>query len=203
MCITASELSNNIGTIAGLVGASAWLAPWVYKKLTKPELKGRIVSHFENAGEFNRKKCLMHFVALNVISLNRCFNIKNTDITVRYKNTSDIYNGKLFWARKNEWAGPNNERLRLEIQAEDTLLFVGTIPQDVTKKIYITFKVDKAELEEFEQIIFVFTEESGHKSTIEINKQSIDGDQMLWDDRIWIDISPSQANSANAKKRRG
>ena len=76
MCISVGELLNNIGTIAGLIGASAWLAPWVYKKFTKPALKGRVVSHFENAGKFNSKKCLMHFLALNVISLNRCFNIK-------------------------------------------------------------------------------------------------------------------------------
>jgi hypothetical protein len=203
MCFTASELTNNIATIAGLVGASAWLSPWVYKKLTKPELKGRVVSHFGNAGEFNSKKCLMYFVALNVISLNRCFNIKNTDISVKYRSSPDTYHGKLFWARKNEWAGPKNERLRLEIQAEDTLPFVGTLPQDVTKKVYITFKVDKVELEEFEKIAIVFTEESGHKSTVEINNQSIDGDQMLWDDRIWIEISSNQANPADAKKQHG
>lgn len=203
MCITVSELFNNIGAIAGFIGASAWLAPWVYKKLSKPELKGRVISHFENQGEFNSKKCLMHFVALNVISLNCCFNIKNTTISVKYKNTPDSYNGKIFWARKHEWAGPNDERLRLEIQAEDTLPFVGTIPQDVTRKIYITFRVDKSELEEFEKIVIVFTEESGHKNTVEINKQAIDGDQMLWDDRIWIDVSPNKANSADAKNRRG
>lgn len=198
MCITASELSNNIGTIAGLVGASAWLAPWVYKKLTKPELKGRVVSYFLNAGKFNGKSCLMHFFALNVISVNRCFNINNTNISVEY-SSSNSYSGKLFWARKNEWAGPNNERLRLEIQPEDTLPFVGTIPQDVTKRIYLTFMVDKAEPEEFEKIVIVFTEESGHKSIVEINRQSIDDDQILWDDRIWKNVSSNQDNQADER----
>lgn len=188
MCFTASEWADNIATIAGLVGASAWLSPWVYKKFTKPELKGRIISSFENAGEFNHKKCLMHFVALNMISLNRSFNIKDTDISIKYKSSPVSYRGELFWARKNKWAGPDGEQLRLEIQAEDALLFTGTIPQDVTKKIYLTFKVDKAELEEFEKIVIVFTEESGHKSTVEINRKSIDGGKMLWDDRIWIEI---------------
>ena len=56
----------------------------------------------------------------------------------------------------------------------------------------MTFRVDKAELEEFEKIKIVFTEESGRKSTVIIDKQSIDGDQMLWDDRIWKDISPNE-----------
>jgi len=191
MCTYISEWSNNIVIIAGLIGASAWLAPWVYKKFSKPSLKGRVISHFENAGEFNHKKCLMHFLALNVISLNRCFNIKDTQISVRYKNASDNYKGKLFWARKNEWVGPNRERLTLAILPEDTLPFVGTIPQDVTKRIYMTFRVDKDELEEFEKIVIVFIEESGRKSTIVIDKKSIDGDQVLWDDRIWKCVSPN------------
>ena len=187
MDIKVGELLSIIGAITGIIGASAWLAPWVYKKLSKPNLKGRIISHLENKGESNSKQCLMHFLALNVISLNRPFNIKCTDITVKYKKSSDCYNGKLFWARKNEWA-LDEKRLRLSIQAEDTLPFFGTIPQDVTKKIYMTFKVDKAELEEFERIVIVFTEQSGHKSTVEIDRQLIDADQMLWDDRIWKDI---------------
>ncbi|MBM2833809.1 MAG: hypothetical protein HW406_970 [Candidatus Brocadiaceae bacterium] len=177
--------------ILALIGASAWLAPYVYKQFAKPSLKGRVVSHFENAGEFNSKKCLMHFLALNVTSLNRCFNIKDIQISIRYKNASDKYNGKLFWARKNEWAGPNQERLRLAVLPEDTLPFVGTIPQDITKRIYMTFKVDKAEFEEFEEIMIVFNEESGCKSTIVIDKNSIDGDQILWDDRIWQRVSPN------------
>jgi hypothetical protein len=68
--MNASEFLTNIGSIAGLIGAFAWLAAWVYKKLTKPDLKGRVVSHFENAGECNSERCLMHFLSLNVISLN-------------------------------------------------------------------------------------------------------------------------------------
>jgi hypothetical protein len=144
VCIDINGFLHNLMVISGPIGAAAWLAPWAYKMISRPSLKGRLVSHFENAGEFNRKKCLMHFLAINVISLNRCFNIKDTQISVRYKGTASNYKGELFWARMNEWAGPNKERLKLKVQPEDTLPFVGTIPQDVTKKIYLTFKVDKA-----------------------------------------------------------
>ncbi len=172
--------------ILGLIGASAWLAPYIYNKLAKPTLKGRLVSHHQNSGQFNGRRCIMYFLALNVISLNRSFNIKNTQITVRYKNASDKYTGNLFWARKNEWTGANGERLILSVLPENTLPFVGTIPQDLTKKIYMTFYVDKAELEEFAEIVIEFNEESGCKSTIVIDGKSIDGEQMLWDDRIWI-----------------
>lgn len=133
----------------------------------------------------------MHFLAINVISLNRCFNIKDTQISVRYKSTAINYKGELFWARKNEWTDTNRERIKLKVQPEDTLLFVGTIPQDVTKKIYLTFRVDKAELEEFDEITLIFNEQSGCSSTVSIKSESIDGSQILWDDRIWEIVSPN------------
>lgn len=104
---------------------------------------------------------------------------------MRYKGTASNYKGELFWARVNEWTGPNKERLKLTIQPEDTLPFVGTIPQDIAKKIYLTFRVDKAELEEFDEIILIFNEQSGCNSTVSIKNESINGSQILWDDRIW------------------
>lgn len=189
MCADINGWINSLVAISGPIGASAWLAPWVYKKFSRPSLKGRLVSHFENAGEFNGKKCLMHFLAINVISLNRCFNIKDTQISVRYKGAITNYNGELFWARVNIWAGPRQERLALRVQPEETLPFVGTIPQDITKTVYLTFRVDKAELEEFDKIDIIFNEQSGCCSTISIRSASIDGGQILWDDRIWENVS--------------
>ncbi|MDD2747356.1 MAG: hypothetical protein PHG39_07375 [Acidithiobacillus ferrooxidans] len=191
MCVDINGWLNNIVAFSGPIGAAAWLAPWVYKRFSRPSLKGRLVSHFENAGNFNGKNCLMHFLAINVISLNRCFNIKDTQISVRYKSTAINYKGELFWARKNEWTDTNRERIKLKVQPEDTLLFVGTIPQDVTKKIYLTFRVDKAELEEFDEITLIFNEQSGCSSTVSIKSESIDGSQILWDDRIWEIVSPN------------
>ena len=90
---------------------------------------------------------------------------------------------------ENEWVGPNKERLKLMIRPEDTLPFVGTIPQDITRTIYLTFKVDKRELEEFEEITLVFNEQSGSRSTVSFKHELINSDQMLWDDRIWEEIS--------------
>lgn len=189
MCVDINGWLNSLVAISGPIGAAAWLAPWAYKKFSRPSLKGRLVSHFENSGEFNGKKCLMHFLAINVISLNRCFNIKDTQILVRYKSTATNYKGELFWARVNAWVGPNQEILKLKIQPEDTLPFVGTIPQDVTKKLYLTFRVDKAELEEFDEISLIFNEQSDSSSAVSIKNESIDGSQVLWDDRIWENFS--------------
>jgi len=180
-----SICASNFGTIIGIIGASAWLAPWVYQKLTKPIIRAKLISHFENKGEFNSTPCLLYFLTLNITSLGRNFNIKDTNISITYKNKLDKYTGKLFWARKHSWVGPDNKRLALNIPPEDTLPFVGTISKDITRNIYMTFGVDKAELDEIDDIQITFVEQSGCKSNVLIDFDMVDNDQMLWDDRIW------------------
>lgn len=175
----------DIQFLLSLVGASAWLAPYVYRKLTRPSLKGKLVSLFANSGSFNQQRCLLYFVALNVISLHRHFNIKETQITIRYKSSANEYSGKLYWARTNHWVTSRDEHIKLIVPPEEMLPFVGTIPPNMTKKIYATFRVDKAELEDIEELKIIFVEESGKKSTVSIKQSAINEDLLLWDDRIW------------------
>jgi|GEM_PF-850653 len=171
--------------LVSLVAASAWF-PYIHEKFfSKASLQGKLISNFPNVGEFNQKKGIMHFLAINVVSLNGCFNIKSVIIKVKYKNESTVYIGKQCWAVRNEWTNRSGHKLRLNIQPEDSLLYIGTIPQNVTKVIYLTFFVDKAEITEFDEIIIEITECRGNSSNFVFTGSSMDGDQMLWDDRIW------------------
>ncbi len=187
-----SSWFSYLGSIAGLIGATAWLAPWVYQKFTKPTIEGRLISKFENEGKFKDSKYLMHFLALNLISLNKSFNIKETKILIKYKDSPDTYSGTLFWARVNEWAGPHGERLCLNISPEEALPFMGTLPKNITKKVYLTFRVDKTKLEEFEEIKLTFVEHSNCERELVIKHAEIVPDQILWDDRIWKVVSPNE-----------
>jgi hypothetical protein len=202
MAGSTSSWFSDLGAIAGLIGATAWLAPWVYQKFTKPSIEGRLISKFENAGKFKETDCLMHFLALNLISLDKEFNIKETNISVKYKDSPDTYSGSLFWARANEWAGPKDERLSLNILPEQSLPFLNSLPKNTTVKVYLTFSVDKAKLEEFEKITITFVEHSKHESKLVINSNDIISDQMLWDDRIW-DLVPPNKQIQPTQKTRG
>lgn len=177
------------GACAGIIGASAWLAPYVYKKIAKPIIKVKLMSRLENIGVFNDSPCLMHFMALNIISLNKCFNLKDVKLSISYNGSNDRYTGKMFWARVNRWVNSENEKLELSIVPEETLLFTGTIPEEKSVKLYLLFKVDKAELSEFDELKITFIEQSGHESDVVIKASDINPDQMLWDDRIWQKIN--------------
>ena len=54
----------------------------------------------------------------------------------------------------------------------------------------LEYAVDKAELEEFDEITLIFNEQSGSSSTVSFKYGLINNDQILWDDRIWEVISP-------------
>ena len=177
------------GACAGIVGASAWLAPYVYKKIAKPNVRVKLISKFENIGKFNNKPCLMHFMALNTISLNKCFNLKDVKLSISYSGSNDRYTGEMFWARVNQWVNSKNEKLELSIEPEETLLYIGTIPEEKNVKLYLLFKVDKAELSEFEDLKITFIEQSGHESVVVIKRSDINPNQILWDDRIWKKVN--------------
>ena len=179
-----------IGCIAGLIGASAWLAPWVYQKLAKPKIAGKMISFVETTGSLNQSDCLLYFVALNLISLNKTFNIKETKISVKYKNHQNIYSGKIYWARLNLWTmAKSSEQYSIKNPPEQSLPFLGTLPANTMVKVYLTFNVDKATLSEFKEITFTFIEYSNIECNLIIKHEDLDEVQMLFDDEIWIPVN--------------
>lgn len=201
MAGSATSWFSDIGAFAGIIGATAWLAPLVYEKFTKPSIEGRLISKFDNEGKFKDSNCLMHFLALNLISLKKSFSIKETQISVKYKDSQDTYSGSLFWARINEWRGPDGKLLNLKILPEQSLPFLSTLPKNTATKVYLTFRVDKAKLEEFEELTITFIEHSNHTSKLVIKSEDIEPDQMLWDDRIWDLVPPNKQIQSTRKSR--
>ena len=44
MAGSATSWFSDIGAFAGIIGATAWLAPLVYDKFTKPSIEGRLIT---------------------------------------------------------------------------------------------------------------------------------------------------------------
>jgi hypothetical protein len=187
-----------------LIGASAWAAPYVYEKFfSNPTLHGKLVSFYSNSGTSLGNNCQIYFLALNVTSLHNDFNVKDTNIKVSYKNGSTEYEGNITWYRRNSWIGPDAEdgNITLDIEPEDFLLYIGTIPQNITKKIYVTFSIDKAEPSVIDKIKIDIKAHDGNTAHLVFSGDSLKEEEMLFDDRIWRKLSSLESNgTANPLK---
>jgi hypothetical protein len=170
--------------ISGPIGAAAWLAPFVYQKLKKQRISSQLISYLSMNGNYNNKNCVLYFLRINAVSINSDFNIKKTDVIVSYQDKSN-YKGEIFWAREYNWRNSNGLIYTLNIEPEDTIPFIGTIQQNITKKIYLTFRIDKKINEKFEKIVIKLTNHNDIMIELLFDFPSND-DKILWDDRIWI-----------------
>jgi len=182
---------SNFSQLTGIIGASAWFAPWVYQKFVRPDVKCQLMSIHGNPGIFIDKECTMHFLALNIISLNKEFhiNMTKTQISTKYFDDMKIYPCEQFWARSSEWAGPNCEQVKLKILPEQTLLFTSSLPKDVATKVYVLFKHEETiDTIKLERISITLVDYSNKKHKFVFNRHDIDVEKIVWDDRIWVPI---------------
>jgi hypothetical protein len=174
---------------ASVVGAAAW-TPWLYEWLAKPILKARMISQVDNQGTFQSgPPCLLHFRAFSIVSLRKAFNIADVEIKVTYRGPADSYSGTWFWARTDlsRWTH-GGRQYKCIISPEDALPYIGSLPKNQTKTVYLLFKVDKAELQEIDELALRFVEQSGHLQDIIVKSEDVHDEQMVWDPRIWEEV---------------
>ena len=174
-----------ITVAASLVGAAAW-TPWFFEWFAKSQLKARMVSQLDNSGTFAKKPCLLYFRAFSIVSLHKTFNISDVEIKVTYRDSDNAYSGTWIWARTDisRWKH-DGKTYKCIVSPEDTLPYIGSLPKNQSKTVYLFFKVDKAELEEINELALRFIEQSGHVQDVIIKSEDVDSEQMIWDDRIW------------------
>ena len=173
-------------TVVAIIGALAWLAPWVYEVLQKPTLKGKLISQHMNKGFYTDKEGLLYFLSVSIISLRKQFNIKEIKIKVKYPGDDKEYNGTMCWFRKSTWVDSEGKQIELRIPSDEFLGFMSTMPKDNSRKCYVTFLVDKGTMEEFDYVKLEFIPYRGNIQTIKFDKKDINPNLMLWDDNIWI-----------------
>jgi len=175
-------------TMIAILGALAWL-PWIFEKINRPKLYGRLISNFDNQGFLNQKTGTLHFLKLSISCVNNNFNVDNISIQIKYLNNNKWYDGNLFWARTSIWS-MNSEgtiKKQLVIPHENYLGFVNMFEKDKSSFYHLTFIVEKEKFEEFEIIKISFINPKKITESIEFRKENINPDSVLFDDNIWKD----------------
>ena len=188
LCIqTVTEQKATISweTIVAILGALAWI-PWLFDKFSSSKLYGNIISYVVNNGKFNNKEGLLYFFKLSISCLNKNFNIKSVDIYVKYPNNDKWLKGYIFWARTSNWVIENGKPSKqLLLPNEDFLGFVNVLEKDKSNFYYLTFLVENKTLEDFELIKFEFVNYENNKKIIEISRNNINNDRLLFDNSLW------------------
>jgi len=190
--------------IGSLFGAAAWTAPYVYSKCSKPKLKARLVSCSGSEANVINELAYINFFALNMISLNKSFQMKDINIKVKYKGIDEYFVGDWIWLRKLILPDyPQGNLVTLEIKPEDTLPFVGTLPKDSTKLVYLLFKTKVSNLTniEFEEIKLTFIDFKGKSQTINVTIP--EESKIVYDDRIWKEVDEKTLNEIKVNIKEG
>lgn len=179
---------ETVTLLISLVGASAWLAPFVYEKFSKVKLVGKVISCISldsitmtnndsgkvvGAGTF-------YLYKLSISSLGRNFYPKDLKIKVRYDD-GKLYDGRVFVPRN---INTNYNGVPHKVSPPRNLLFpnVCIFQKDSAQHLYIPFLVDRASKGEVEKVHFNFIDFKGISSEIEIDFTEIDDGLLVFEE---------------------
>src|SRR4030042_5620527 len=71
--------------IIGLIGAAAWLSPWVYEAIRINKFDGKIISIYNNVTK--DRKTLYFLFKLSVISRNKDYFLRDIDLKIKFPSS--------------------------------------------------------------------------------------------------------------------
>ncbi|HFG2029794.1 TPA: hypothetical protein ACGF6R_003582 [Vibrio cholerae] len=176
--------------VVSIIGASAWLAPYVYEKMKKSKLVGKAISCIsiddmtmtDNQTGKVVSAGVFYLYKLSISSLGSNFHPKDVAISVKYKDGVQL-TGKIFVPRN---INSNINGVAHKISPPRELLFpnVCVFQKDTAQHVYMPFVVDRATKELVNAVSFKFVDFSGHESVIEIDFTKIDSGQLMYDEII-------------------
>lgn len=188
LCIqTMVEQKSTISweTVVAVLGALAWL-PWLFDKFSSSKIYGNIISYVVNNGRFNDKVGLLYYLKLSISCINKDFNIKSVEIYVKYPNNDKWFKGSIFWARTSNWVIEHGKLSKnLTLPNENFLGFVNILEKGKSNFYHLTFLVENKTLEDFELMKFEFVNYKEDNRILEISRNNINNDRLLFDDSLW------------------
>jgi hypothetical protein len=177
-------------TIVAIIGALAWV-PWLFDLVRPAKLSGKLISHYENGGEFNDRVGLLHLVKLALCTSNKSVQIRDIAIRIKYVDENQPRTAKWYWARFSHWTwpSPENAQKKLIISPECFLGFRISLLKDEPIVTYLTFFSERPGLAGFEWFELSLIGFNGKARKVRFSASEIDSEQMLFDDSIWADSS--------------
>jgi hypothetical protein len=177
-----------ITTIISLIGAASWI-PWIFKKLRKNKIEGKLISMYANFSK--DKKRVIFLFKLSVISRNKDFFLKDIDLLIRFPSSDYLVSTSRNWrALIFNFGNPSHASFKkLNVPGNQFLNNLSVLKSDSPEVGYLSFVVNYDKDEPVEELNFVFKSFSGKEKILKFTKEDIKEEKMLFDDSIWLNVS--------------
>ena len=192
----------------GVVGALAWFSPWLYEKLTRPDLEIKLISQYGSIGsvkthEINISKGNLYLMKFAIASKNKGFDYKNINVKLKLPSNANIVDGHVYIGRNSYYTSTENNKpvlKKLVINQEEELLYNCYMEKDKPLIGYLSFAIDTAIDENYEKLILEFERFNGKKIVKEISSNDIKGSTLFYEEKIWTDVSEDEIQKLEAQR---
>src|SRR3989338_9444516 len=132
-----------------------------------------------------------YFLKTSIVVSNKSFEVKQVDVNIKYPGDVKMYKGTIF--RSNKFSLTWKDDLsftdgdyKINISSEQDILSLSYISKDDSKNYYISFFVDKATYEDFEEIELTFTDYKNEGKKLKLQRKDIDERNSLIKSEIWL-----------------
>ena len=172
--------------IIGLIGAAAWLSPWVYEAIRINKFDGKIISIYNNVTK--DRKTIYFLFKLSVISRNKDYFLRDIDLKIKFPSSQYL----TATARNNRLVVFNIDGVfkKLTIKDKDFLNNLSVLKKDFAEVGYLFFSIDYDKDEPIEEVAFIFKSYDKNKQrTINFKQNDIQEKKLLFDDSIWTAVN--------------
>jgi len=172
-----------IQAIIGLIAAGAWI-PFFFNIFKKAKIKLKPIFYLNNKVQVKGEWQVVNFIELSIISLNKNYNLNKVEVNIKYKNEKTLYNGDIFCANNikfklDHYYADGNKKQEdkiFDIPRNLYLQYMYVFPKDKPITCFLLFKIDKANIIDFEYIEIVFYDFKNRKKINYIKFSDIDKD---------------------------
>ncbi|MDZ7963850.1 MAG: hypothetical protein RM368_02580 [Nostoc sp. DedSLP03] len=186
-----------------LIGAFAWLSPYVYEQFKKPQVEGKLISlssvlNTSFSSEEGEVEGIGYYPRIGFTSVNGNFPVKKVEVFITFEGDKNKYQGVVISARelgRGVKITPDGKKISriLQVPPTEHVRSMVVLQPSQVQIVFVPFIVARKYAPFTEMEFHVYDFENNHSSFV-ISKQDIDSRSILLDDQYWHDAPEEKSN---------
>ncbi len=165
-------------------------SPFLYERFNPVLIKGKLISQYDNIGEFRKEPKALFLFKLSVVSLNQSFALKDIDVDIKYENNGQTHNSAV--NQRQTFFTLDNKLRKLSVPESLFLNNLSILKKDEPAVGYLMTTSPVFADNKIIEIRFVFKSFNGKEKILSFKSNEIDETKLLYDDSIWAPIDSTK-----------